>query len=425
MPNTLQKYLLLLMVFALIIGCKNVPENKIWPVDTSKDKAQPVITKVYPDEEWMDADSVAFAAVGFIYIEGQGFSSNPEDNRVFFNGERGQVIEASPTKLKVKLPNVVGDSIRVHVSVKGSLLFARYKDLDYYFPFRAKSVVKKYTAVDPYVDASGLAVDANENIYFLTTDKKILKVSAPDSNAVEYGTSIFVITPCMRFGPDSALYVTRGIKSIYRVPPGGGKTKKWVSANHKVSQIDFDQNHNMFGGGKEGTIELIHLDKTKATVAEFPEGYYVNSLRVYDGYVYTAIQFTGLDSTKIMIDSDSSLILEAIYKNQILDATGNLGPNELVLNWTKLMGEDAPHITSITFDETGEMYIGLDKDQAVYLLKAGTYFYPEVLEAPATTLTWGNGKYLYINHHHELPDQRSILRVELSKKGAIYYGRPK
>lgn len=415
MPNTFKKYLLLSIVFAFIFACKDIPENKIWPVDTSKDLEQPVITRVYPDPSTMDEDSVAFAAVGYVYIEGKGFASQPEDNRVFFNGERAEVISANPTQLKVKMPNVVGDSIKIHVSVKGALLFARYKDKDYYSPFRAKSVVKKFAAIDKFVDASGLEVDANENIYFLTTDKKILKVSDPDSAAEEYGTSIFIITPCMRFGPDSALYVTRGIKSIYRVPPGGGKTKRWVSANSKVSYLDFDENHNMFAGGKGGAIELIHLDKTKATVADYSD-YYITSLRVYDGYVYVAAQYEGTDST---------MIQEGIWRNKILDATGNLGDNELVVDWTSLMGAEGPHITSITFDEDGEMYIGLDKDQAIYLLNAGTYFYPEVLSAPATTITWGNGKYLYINHHTDLPDKRSILRVELSKKGAIYYGRPK
>ena len=143
--------------------------------------------------------------------------------------------------------------------------------------------------------------------------------------------------------------------------------------------------------------------------------YYISSLRVYDGYVYISAEYRGDDSTQIQ---------QGIWKNKILDANGNLGANELVVNWTDLMGKEGPNILSITFDEDGEMYIGLDKENAVYLLNKKEYWYSEVLVPPATVLTWGNGKYLYINKHAELPDDRQILRVELSKKGAIYYGRP-
>ncbi|RLD12922.1 hypothetical protein DRI50_08220 [candidate division KSB1 bacterium] len=416
MPKTLLKYSLLFLAFALIYAaCEKIPENKIWPVDTSNDKEQPVITKVYPDPSSMDDDSVAFAAVGYIYIEGQGFSATPEENRVFFNGERGDVVSASPTKLKVKLPNVVGDSIKVHVSVKGALLFAKYKTLDYYFPFRAKSVVKSYKAIDKFIDASGLAVDKDDNVYVLTTAKKILKLTDPDSTLPEeYGTSIFITTPCMRFGPDGSLYLTRGTKSIYKVPPGGGKAKRWVSAPSYVSFLDFDENQNLYAGGKGGEIDIIHPDKSKMTGATYTD-YYISSLRVYNGYVYISAEYRGDDSTQIQ---------QGIWKNKILDANGNLGANELVVNWTDLMGKEGPNILSITFDEDGEMYIGLDKENAVYLLNKKEYWYSEVLVPPATVLTWGNGKYLYINKHAELPDDRQILRVELSKKGAIYYGRP-
>ena len=417
MPKTLLKFSLLLIIFTMIsTSCKNVPENKIWPVDTSNDKEQPVITKVYPDASSMDEDSVAFAAVGYLYIEGQGFSATPEDNRVFFNGERGEVVEASPTKLKVKIPNVVGDSIKVHVSVKGALLFARYKNMDYYFPFRAKNVVRPYKAIDRFVDASGLAVDKDDNVYVLTTEKKILKLTDPDSTLPEqYGTSIFIVTPCMRFGPDGSLYLTRGTRSVYRVPPGGGKAKRWVSAPSNVSFFDFDENQNMYAGGKGGEIDVIHTDKSKATVATYTD-YYITSLRVFQGYVYISAEYRGDDSTQIQ---------EGIWKNKILDASGNLGQNELVVNWTELMGKEGPKILSITFDQDGEMYIGLDSKNAIYLLNAKTFWYSEVLVPPASLLTWGNGRYLFINKHSEIPDERAILRVETSKKGAIYYGRPK
>ena len=407
------KYALISAVLLItVFACKNIPDTGVWPPDTSKDEVRPIITKVYPDPMSMDQDSVAFAGVGILYIEGEKFGATPADNRVYFNGAPGEVLEASTTKLTVKIPNVVSDSIRIRVSVKGLLQFARYKDQDYYGPFRTKSVIASYKAIDKFIDASGLAVDDQENVYVLTTGKEILKLVHPDSNATVFGTATFITTPCMRVGPDSMIYVTRGIKSLYRVAEGG-RTTRFASANTKVSYIDFDENKNLFAGGKGGTIECIKPDNSVATVADYT-GYIITSLRVYEGYIYISAVYDGDDSTAIQ---------EGIWKNQILDADGNLGNNELVVDWQQLMGEFGPKIQSITFDENGEMLIGLDKDNAIYLLNSSKYFYYEVLQPPATLITYGNQYYLYINQHAEKAEDRAILRVEVSTKGAIYHGR--
>ncbi len=402
---------IILMIVAF--ACKDIPENQIWPPDTSQDAVRPEITKVYPDAMSMDADSVAFAGVGILYIEGKNFSPEPANDRVYFNGVRSEVLEASTSLLKVKIPNVVGDSVKIHVSVKGSLLFAQYKDQDYYGPFRTKSVISTYRAIDKFVDATGLAVDSDENVYVLTTEKEILKLTHPDSTAEVWATATFITTPCMRMGPDSNIYITRGIKSVYKVAQGG-KTTKFVSANTKVSYLDFDANMNLFAGGKGGTIECIKPDNSVVTVADYTD-YLITSLRVYDGYVYVAAVYDGEDSTAVQ---------EGIWKNEILDADGNLGANQLVIDWAQFVGENGPSIESITFDADGEMYIGLDKDNAIYLLNHGIYFYNEVLVPPATVLSFGNKNYLYINKHAESAEDRAVMRVEVSVKGAIYYGRP-
>jgi hypothetical protein len=211
------------------------------------------------------------------------------------------------------------------------------------------------------------------------------------------------------------LYLTRGTTSIYRTPSGGGKALKFASAGSKVSYFDFDQNLNLFAGGKGGAIEVVHQDKTKLTVADYTD-YIITSLRVYDGYVYVAAQYEGTDSTAIQA---------GIWKNQILDNTGNVGPNQLVIDWAGMVGADGPKILSFTFDANGEMYIGQDKDNAIYLLNKGEYFYPEILTAPATQITWGNGKYFYINRHDNTDGNlRAIIRVETTILGATYYGRP-
>ncbi len=412
----LAKYLLATFIVMLVLsGCQDNTTNYVWPPDYSKEKPRPVITSIEKDASTMDADSVVFAGVGIVYIKGQNFSSVTTDNHIFFSGEPGTVLEATESQLKVKVPFVVGDSLKIQLSVAGALEFAEYKGKDYVFPFRTKNAARIYKTIDSFTDASGLAVDADGNAYVLTTTKKILKLTDPDSDAVEYGTATFITTPCMRMGPDSMLYLTRGTTSIYRTPSGGGKALKFASAGSKVSYFDFDQNHNLFAGGKGGGLEVVHEDKTKLTVADYTD-YLITGLRIYNGYVYVSAEYEGTDSTAVQ---------QGIWKHQITDNVGNVGAAELVIDWGAMVGADGPKILSFTFDEDGEMYIGQDKDNAIYLLNKGEYFYPEILTAPTTQITWGNGHYFYINRHDNSDGSlRAIIRVETTKMGATYYGRP-
>ncbi len=405
---------LIILVPLIYLGCKENQDNEVWPPNYSDDAERPVITSIYPDPSTINPDLVSMAGVGVIFIEGENFADNIGDNRVFFDGTMGTVLEASSTLLRVRVANVVGDSIKIHLNSKGALLYADYNGKDFFSPFKTKNAAPGYFAIDQNLDVSGMGVDANENVYVLTTDKNILKISHPDSDAVEYGTSIFIVTPCIRMGPDTVLYITRGTKSLYTVRAPEYKTKKLLSMNNNIAHIDFDENKNLFAGGKGETIELLKAsDGTDETVANYTD-HVITSLKVYDGYVYVSAEYNG---------DDSLAVQEGIWKNEILDAEGNLGSNELVFDWASFAGENGPAISSFTFDEDGEMYIGQSKEGAIYLLNEGRYLYPEILDAPATTITWGNGNYLYYNKHSDDPTERTLVRVELTKKGAIYYGR--
>jgi IPT/TIG domain len=401
------------LIPVLFISCEEKQLNEVWPPVNFAGAARPVITKVYPDPATSDKDSVSFAGVGIIYIEGENFSDKPIENTVHFNGKLGETLESNSTLLKVRIANVVGDSIVVKLNVTGSLLYATYKENDFYAPFKTKNAARSYLAIDQNTDISGLAVDENDNVYVLTTQKKILKISNPESDAVVFADAIFIVAPGMRMGPDSLLYITRGTKSLYTVGEGG-KTARLISYNNKVGPIDFDVNKNLFAGGKGETIEVLKAsDGTDETVADY-SGYEITSLRVFDGYVYVSGKYTG---------DDSLAMTQAIWKNQILDSDGNLGTNELVLDWGTFVGDNGPDITAITFDEDGEMYIGQNKDGAIYMLNSNEYFYPQILTSPSTNLTWGNGDYLYVSKHPDDPAAWDLVRVEVTKKGAIYYGR--
>ncbi len=405
---------LIILIPAIFLSCTDNQKNEVWPPNSSEDAERPLISNIYPDAMTIDADSVTFAGVGIIYIEGQNFSANVNENNVYFNGAKGAILEASTTLLKVRVANVVDDSIKIQLNVKGATLYAEYNGEAYYSPFKTKNAAVNYFAIDQDVDVSGLAVDADENVYVLTTDRDILKISHPDSAFEEWGSAIFVVTPCMRFGPGGIMYVTRGTRSLYTAEAPDYRTVRLLSMRNNISHLDFDENANMFAGGRDGTIELLRTsDGSDSTMASYPD-YIVTSLRVFNGYVYISAEYDGDDSLAIM---------EGIWKNQILDSDGSLGSNELVFDWAAFVGENGPAITAITFDEDGEMYIGQSKDEAIYLLNESRYFYPEILDAPVTTLTWGNSNYLYYNKHSSDATERTLVRIELTKNGAPYYGR--
>jgi len=406
--------ILFLFALFLFLSCQNSPDSSIWPPDTSKDAPRPIIERIEADPTTIDKNGATFAGIGVIDIIGTNFSETPEDNQVFFNGTLGEILSATSTDLKVKVPNLVSDSIAIKVNVKGALLYAAYHDKDYYTTFKTKKAILRYLAIDQNIDASGLAVDKDDNIYFLTTKKKILKISDPDSDAVVYGTAPLIVTQDMHFGPDGSLFFTRGTRSIYVIPPGGGKAGRYVSAKGNISFIDFDASLNMYVAGKSGNIQRIKQDKTILFVADYAD-YRISALRVYNGSVYVAAEYFGTGTPDV---------LEGIWKNKINEPDSVLGANELVLNWHDKFPDGFTHITALTFDENGKMLIGQNRGNAVFLMQDDAYLYPEILFAPAGNLTWGNGNYLYMNFRSEDATKRTIQRIEILNKGAIYYGRP-
>jgi hypothetical protein len=139
----------------------------------------------------------------------------------------------------------------------------------------------------------------------------------------------------------------------------------------------------------------------------------VRAVRVYNGYVYLA----GYRS------SDS---LEAVWRNQII-APNNLGPNELVFDVTAALGRDI-QVQSLAFAEDGDMYVGttaLDPIQVVHPDGTNEPLYPGVLAPEMYDMEWGNDVYLYVCRRASVIAQTEtrIIRINMQKKGAPYYGR--
>jgi hypothetical protein len=391
------------------LSCAEEPTASLFNEDYPQNsKPNPVISSIDPPQG-------TFSGISFITIDGQNFSSNVAENHVFFNGLKGQVQAATTTRLIVKVPVLVSDSILIKVRVNGAFLFADF------FPYRLSKAAIAFKSVTEYINAYSVGCDKDENIYFFRVDERdIARIAHPDSALEVYGTAGPPLNCTgMRFGPDGALYHLRNNRSLYRIPAGGGQRELFSNIfSVNVGDLDFDSNGTLFAGGTGGTIFSVDItDMRVFQVADY-SGYRISALRVLNNDLYVAANWAGT--------GDPPSFAEGIWKHSILSDT-TLGPRQEMFDWRNQVGEQGPSILTMTFDEDGVLYVGLDKEIAIMMIDLNTNtaepLYPEILSAPISYMVWGNSKYLYVNYRAADVQDRTILRVELTKNGAPYYGR--
>lgn len=424
----MKKYLLILIpvvLFALIFiqGCENDYPEDIWNPNYTT-KPTPVISDISPD--------TTYSGIGEITISGQNFSENVADITVYFNGLKGTVLSATATELQVKVPTLIADSVKIQIHVSGAYLFGEYGGTGVTdVPFVMVDALAKYKSIDATTIIAGLACDLNENIYsILSIPRGIIQLQHPDSATfVQYSPSPTQIGYGIKWGPGNHIYLVRKNKNIYRVFPDASSYEIWAKVDENVMDLDFDQNGNLYTAGKEGKIFAIAPSADTALVARYGIDFDIPLLRVYGGYVYSVHDYQGTDTT---------ILNQSIWRNQILDANGTLGPNELVFDWDAYMGRFGPAITAIVVDENGIFYIGNNyennsKNEAITKLDiaSGTAeaLYPQILKIGVNNLVWGNGNYLYINRYFAegsddtFTETRELLRLGMPVKSAPYYGR--
>jgi len=390
---------------ALAIRCDKEPTASLWDPD-KKGAADPVISEIQPPNK-------ALAGVTQIVIKGANFSPRLAENFVYFDSEQATVLSASATQLVVEPPNLVGDSIKVKIAVHGAELFSnilRYA-LDY--------SEKEYAGIDYNLDASGIAVDRDENLYVSLGINKIIKVTAKEEKS-DYCATPAGFFRALRMGPAGTLYGVR-TRFLYQIPAGGGTPAQVGKIfTQAVTDLDFDANANLFVSARF-TIFCVKSDATWKAAGAYPL-WSLNSIRVYNGYVYVAGDYLG---------TDAAVTKSAVWRNQILNSAGDLGPNELVFDWAAYATNNQKML-AITFSEDGELYIGGDSGDAIsiitpnadknYVKGAARALYSQVLKPPVTNMVWGAGPYLYYNRKSQVLAEQKIIRVTVDKKGAPAYG---
>ncbi len=389
--------LVLILVIALFSGCGEEPTKSLFDPDAPTG-ATPVISQVVP------ADST-LSGIGQMIIKGQNFSSVPTENFVFFNDTRAEVLSATSTELTIKTPILVGDT-NMKIAVHQAELFSNI--IKYRLLETVGNLVSFTEAQIPYA----ITCDASGNVYLSLVESNagrgVQKVT-PDGTMGDYapkGGETF--WAALKVGPNGIIYGVRQVRAIFQIASEGAAPTTWTvipTTTVKLADIDFDSELNMWAVGNNQEIFRIKPDKT---INGFPFVGDVRSVRIFNNYVYLA---GGRES------------VEKIWRLQIISAD-ELGPEEVYFDFSAAY--PGYFTKAITFDKNGDLYVGTDAPESIIVVHAdGTHegLYFGLFHSSTISFAWGTGTYLYATREGSGDFPQTILKIQMLKEGAPYFGR--
>ena len=381
----------------------NSPSDVWDPNDLGK--SSPFISSIEPPDS-------AYAGSQEVTIYGGNFGNNKDSIFVYFNTGSAEVISVDESSIIVIPPNIISDSVIIKIAAHEAFSFGEYED-NYILHPR----IVEYGDFDALDESIwGLEADNDENLYVglsIFPEGTIDKITPPIGNREYAFINAVLQTPySMRIGPDNNIYYVDGANPYIIKQDLSTGNPSYAALPGIAFDLDFDENGNFYCGGSGQNLYKVDIDLTSIVAADYTD-ISIRAIRVFDGFVYVGGNYSGSDNTNPNI---------GIWRNQILSSDGELGEKEIVLNWGEFAGSNSS-ITGITFDENGLMYISSDKNVALGVYSTnGTLseLYPKIIFAPISKMTWGSGKYLYLNYRG---DPRAVYRLNMEINGAPYYGR--
>ncbi len=411
---------ILLLILTLAMSCERTPTPSPYVENQPPERPDPVITTIEPAGEWL-------AGFGTITIRGQNFSPVPGENLVYFGTIRATVVSASPTELVVQSPRVTGQNLPVRISVIGAYL---YSNIVSYTLSEAVAPYSDYgISLSEQVQVLGLGVDKNENLYVSADLRRIDKIT-PDGEKQRFFATIpsnIVLLQAnrLRVGPEGWIYATRKFRRIFRISEDGSTVEQFtsVASSERVYDLDFDPDGNFYAVSDGDNILLVKPDGTSESVAEYTDTF-LKSVKIYNGYLYVAGEAP--DGTY------------KVWRNRI-NAVNDLGPGELVFDLTAALGPTAV-LEVMAIAEDGDLYLGINGDEPVLIVHPdGSHepLYPGLWKPEGALrvsevydIVWGNDNFAYMTRRHVIQGDEGnnvtvhqVLKVNLLKKGAPYFGR--
>lgn len=387
------------------VGCGEDPDPGLFPTLVNPDQPAPVITAV-------DPPNVALAGITPLTITGQNFSPNKDDNKIYFNGVKGEIISSTPTQIVLIAPLVVADIVKIKVTT------FKVENFSNEFIYKIAAGFEEYYPFDPNNNQLPFAITFDNNgnlltslqglgIYKVTPDKQISEV-VPKGAETKWDA--------LRYFSNGDIYASKSLRGIWRLNQGvTPPNPPWglAPAGTFLKDFDFDQNTNLWAVGANNVIFKVKQD---ASVTQYPFVAQLSASRVFNNYLYVG----GLKSG-----------VEGVWRLPI-DANGDLGSEELYFNITA----NYPNVkvNTMTFSQDGDLYLGTNKNpDPVIVVKAGgaasESLYPGVIKArEIISMYWPAGNNLFITRAEYkegtiIVFNQSIFRVDLQKPGAVYYNQ--
>jgi hypothetical protein len=372
LPCTLVAGLLLLLA-----GCDAGPGESLWPPDGDPSPS-PVITSVEPSSP----PGIVLAGIDVVTITGQNFSPTRENNFVYFNTTRAQVLEASPTQLQVRVPNLPGNDLQIRVMVLGALEYSNG------ISYRLVSALTPVGAIGTQEEPFGMTTDAQGNAYVsMFAENRSIGIQriTPDGDRSTYFASTFAWTD-LAMGPDGILYGVRPVSAVFRLPEGGTQ-QAWtiLPSAARLNLLTFDEYGAVWTWSTHGGGVLYRIAPDQS-FRDFPLTGTVRDLAAHDGFLYAAVTEGAV----------SRIVRYAITGD------GQLGAPEEYINITANFNAEA---LALAIAADGTLFVGttgrdplirVDPDRTAEVL------YPGVLGASTsgtsiriTALSWGTGTGLY------------------------------
>jgi len=401
----IQKIFPFCALLAFTLGCENETTPSLFDPNATGNPA-PTIASIAPALS-------ALAGVDLLTITGSNFSANKSDNFVYFNDLLAEVVQASTTELKVKAPILVKDSIKVRIAVFKAERFSNI------MLYKLEAAVVEPIAFKSFEQPWGITCDADGNVYFSLVSSEVgvgVKKMTPAGSLSDYSPKppgIPTRYSSLKFGPGGFLYGATLERRLLQIPAGGGAAITWVAIPNPPGallnfyDLDFDAAKNIWAAGNNEFIYRIKPDKS---FKDFPFKANVRSVRVYNDYVYLAGNRDGA---------------EKVWRLRLISAD-EVGPEEEYFNFATINPPAGAGIYAMTFAADGDMYIGADAPAAFYVVhpnKSVEPFYPGLFVPKTLFFAWGKNTELYVVREKAGSAAQTMIRVNMRKNSAPYYGR--
>jgi len=374
---------------AFFCACEYDVAEPPWEQDHTNPPT-PVITSVEPA-------GAASPGINTITIYGENFAANAEDNKVYFDNIPAEIVDATSTAITVRRPNLVTDSSDIVVISYDAIEAATYG------PYKINPVMERYGQFLDNVELKGLAVDDDENLYVLQPfENKLFRVP-PGEEKIQIGNTSR-LSYDLTMAPDGNLVIAVNQKYLNKFDLNTGQDTLFVDLPKKTSFCDYDDNGMLYTIGRKSDLIIIAPDGSNTTLGVYGD-YIITGMRVYNNYVYICGE-----NTKAEAD-DAEF---GVWRHEILDANGSLGPQELMLDWATT-GDDyadsEPTGVAVTAD--GTMYVSCDNENPIIVVTPDgrqDVFYKDILPYYAVKLIAGTSNYLYMILGTE---EYTIIRIDI------------